>query len=119
MLACVVNHPDKLEQIRAGLQGDPLATKLGEKMLSFIEQQIAQTGGFDLSMCAEAFSPQEMSYLTGIMARYNEIRISDEDIRDCTEVIRAGHRKLEPESVAKLEDSEYEEYLKKIMEQKK
>ena len=96
-----------------------MATELGEKLFLFIEEQIQTAGSFELSMCADAFTPQEMSYLAGIIARHNEVRISDDDIRDCTAVLRAEHGKLSTEEAGKLADTDYDAYLRQIMEQKK
>lgn len=119
LIACIIMHPDKLESVKSLLGESGLITDLGNRLMKEIEEQIHMAGEFELSLLSDAFTTKEMGYLAGIIARHHDILITDEDLADCGRVIVSHHQKMTNLEAGDLPDNKYEEYLSRLMENKK
>ena len=108
-------NPDSFDYVRERLTEEYFVTDFNRKIFSLLLEKLKNSPNVDLSMISGNLSPEEMSRVSGILAKNHEMANTREQLDDYINVLADYAASLRPKD---LEQSD-EETLKRYYEQLK
>ena len=96
ILAYLLHRPEDCGMIRELIQPDKFVTDFHRRVYESICEAVQTSGTFHISMLQEAYSVDEVSRITGISARYQDIPVSRDAITECARVLEEAQNKVIP-----------------------
>lgn len=119
IIAALLKNPDFLSHTEVKLSPEQFSTGMGNRIFSVILQTIEGMGEFHISDASHQLSDIEISYLSGIIAKYQNVRFSVDDVLALIGTIEEQKSKLKSDRIAKLGSEEYRDYLARLSDKKK
>lgn len=119
VISVLVRHPDMLEGVRSRLDPSDLLTDFNRKLFERVVEILETGHSFDLILLGEAFSPQEIGYITKMLtvgaANENAEKVLDDSIK----VILSERKKADEPSVSDMDDAQWAEAMRALSNEKK
>lgn len=121
LLAYLMKYPENSERIRDAAPPENFVTAFNRRVYEIILGRIMEGKAVDLTSISENFSLDELSYLSRILAKFNNISPTMKDALDCAGVLRQENDKLRFSAAAPEppQEGDIREYLHKLRQQKK
>ncbi len=105
ILCYLFRRPEALGKIREKIAPEQFVTEFHRRVYAFLCEKASGGAACSLSLCGEAFSPEEMSYLHELVMRYEKVEISEQVALDCVEkLLRLGQQ---TQDYGSLDDEEF------------
>ena len=89
LLCFLFRYPDELERVTAQIAPEQFVTELHRRIYAEYLQRMQPGVQFSLSVFSEAFTTDEIGYITGMIERHKEIYLSVQVAQDCIEILLA------------------------------
>jgi DNA primase len=93
----LLSRPEEWKQISEKAPADIFVTSLNRHLYSALLTKMSQCENFSLSVMTEEFSADEMSRISGIIARHRDFGINSEVVEECAGTLK---KKIGAESVS-------------------
>ncbi len=111
ILCYLFRHPDALTDVLRLISPEEFVTDLNRRILVCFRDAIVQGNNFSLSIFSQQFSPSEMGHITGILARHDDIAITEKAVHDCAQLLKSNQPS--PDSPDDISDEEWAAALKR------
>ena len=119
LLAYLMRNPDGAERIFALVPPEKFITGFNRRVYMGIMGRMKEEKSVSLTDLAEEFSPDEISYLAGILARHSGVSADLRDAKEYAGVILREDESRKLGSAAEAQPGDIEDYLEKLRQQKK
>jgi DNA primase len=119
LIAYLMKNPGSFERIYELLPPEKFITEFNRRVYARIVGRMKEEKSVSLTDLAEEFSPDELSYLAGILAKHDGVSAEWKDALEYVNVIRQEDENLRLGNAAQAQLGEIEKYLEKLKQQKK
>ena len=119
LIAYLMQNPGSCERLFALLPPEKFITEFNRRVYARIMGRMKEEKSVSLTDLAEELSPEEISYLAGILARHNGIPAEWQDAEEYVHVILQEDESRRLGSAAEAQPEDIEDYLEKLRQQKK
>jgi DNA primase len=119
LIAYLMKNPGSFARIFELLPPEKFITQFNRRVYARIVGRMNEEKSVSLTDLAEEFSPDELSYLAGILAKYDGVSAEWQDAEEYINVIRQEDENRRLGSAAKAQLGDIEKYLEKLKQQKK
>jgi DNA primase len=119
LIAYLMKNPGSFERIYELLPPEKFITEFNRRVYARIVGRMKEEKSVSLTDLAEEFSPDELSYLAGILAKHDGVSAEWQDALEYVNVIRQEDENLRLGNAAQAQLGEIEKYLEKLKQQKK
>ena len=96
IIAYLLHCPEDFEMVWTLIPPDRFVTDFHRRVYESICQACQESGTFHLSMLQDTYSVEEVSRITGISARYQEIPVSRDALTECAKVLDEAQNRTAP-----------------------
>ena len=96
IIAYLLHRPEDCDMIWGLIPPERFVTDFHRRVYESICKAVQESGTFHISMLQETYTVEEVSRITGISARYQEIPVSRDALTECAEVLRDAANKIIP-----------------------
>lgn len=114
-----MRNQDGAGEVFKHLPPEKFVTKFNRRVYERIMGRMREEKPVSLADFEEDFTPDEISYLAGIQARYDGVPVSRQDAHEYINVLLQENKKRELGSAAEAPPGEIENYLEELRQQKK
>ncbi|WBY63394.1 DNA primase [Thermocaproicibacter melissae] len=119
LIAYLMKNPGSFERIYELLPPEKFITEFNRRVYARIVGRMKEEKSVSLTDLAEEFSPDELSYLAGILAKHDGVSAEWKDALEYVNVIRQEDENRRLGNAAQAQLGEIEKYLEKLKQQKK
>lgn len=119
LIAYLMRNQDGAGEVFKHLPPEKFVTKFNRRVYERIMGRMREEKPVSLADFEEDFTPDEISYLAGIQARYDGVPVSRQDAHEYINVLLQENKKRELGSAAEAPPGEIENYLEELRQQKK
>jgi DNA primase len=119
LLAYLMKNPGSFENIFGLLPPEKFITEFNRRVYARIVGRMKEEKSVSLTDLAEEFSPDELSYLAGILAKHDGVSAEWQDALEYVNVIRQEDENRRLGNAAEAQLGDIEKYLEKLKQQKK
>lgn len=112
IVSLLLNNPDFYRSVQQDLSPEDFPTAFYRKAYEVIRERISSGRPLDLIYLSSDFSPEEMSKLAGLQTDSVLVSNTQEELRDCIGVLKAGRGKEAPVDPATLSDDAFRDLFK-------
>ncbi len=118
ILASLLKHPDYFRKLSSELSEDIFVTEFNKRFFTDIAKRISSGRSLELFSFGENAENEEISYLSYLIAKGNELADTPDECRQCINVLLEEKNKRNVSDVGKLSSEEYRELFRKKRERK-
>ncbi len=118
LLAFLVNHTDKLEQIESRIKPEDFVTDFNRKLYLYFCERI-KNGKEPMNAVSGDFSSDEVSRIYRIVNSYGDIRSTPQAMEEYITIILEEGSKLSADDILNASADDLSAYLRRLAEQKK
>lgn len=119
LIAYLMKNPGSFARIFELLPPEKFITEFNRRVYARIVGRMKEEKSVSLTDLAEEFSPDELSYLAGILAKHDGVSAEWHDAEEYVNVIRQEDENRRLGSAAEAQLGDIENYLEKLKQQKK
>ena len=119
VIAYVLKNPGSAERLSEALPPEKFITGFNRRVYAGIMGRMKEEKSVSLTDLAGEFSPDEISYLAGILARHDGVSAEERDAGEYVNVILQENESRMLGSAADAPPGEIESYLEKLKQRKK
>jgi DNA primase len=121
LIAYLLKFPENAGKINGAVPPEKFVTAFNRRVYGIIMGRIMEGKAADLTSISENFSMDEMSYLSRILAKFNDISPTMQDAMEYAGVIQQENDKIRFSAAApeSPQGGDIREYLRKLRQQKK
>lgn len=119
LIAYLMKNPGSAPEILKALPPEKFITEFNRRVYKRIMGRMKEEKSVSFQDLSEGFSPEEYSYLSGILARNDGILTEKSDAEEYINIILQENEKQSLGSAAEAPPGEIESYLEKLRQQKK
>lgn len=119
IIALLLRNPDFYSHISENLSSDDFITEFNKKVFNFIINRLAESRSIELTVFSEDFTPQELDRIVSLEIRERPRANSIDEVDLCIGIIKQEKQKTEKTDVSKMSDSEWQDYIKNLLKNKK
>lgn len=116
ILAFLFENPEKYEDIYKKIKPEDFVTSFNKKIYQVFSERIKSTEYFSLSLLADEFSTAEMGKISEIMAKSQDITISENVVDDYIKVILSHTEKIS--EISDVSDDDFVDIINKMKNKK-
>ena len=119
LIAYLMKNPGSAPEILKALPPEKFITEFNRRVYKRIMGRMKEEKSVSFQDLSEGFSPEEYSYLSGILARNDGILTEKSDAEEYINIILQENEKQSLGSAAEAPPGEIESYLEKLRQQQK
>ena len=116
VIAYLFSHPDSAESVFSRLSPDEFVTEFNKRVYASLENNLRDSGDFDLGSLGGEFSADEMGRISSILARSREVAADREALEDYISVVKKGVVRTDD---GEMSDDDFEKYIEQIRKSKR
>ena len=116
VIAYLFSHPDSAESVFSRLSPDEFVTEFNKRVYASLENNLRDSGDFDLGSLGGEFSADEMGRISSILARSREVTADREALEDYISVVKKGVVRTDD---GEMSDDDFEKYIEQIRKSKR
>ncbi|MBQ4465883.1 MAG: DNA primase [Oscillospiraceae bacterium] len=113
ILAYLIQHPEDYEMIWELIPPEHFKTEFHRRVYMTICQKCHDMGNFSISLLGEEFTPDEISRIIGITAKFHDSDINRDTLQDCAKLLQDAQNRIIPS--AEMSDDD----LRRLLNDKK
>lgn len=113
ILAYLIQHPEDYEMIWELIPPEHFKTEFHRRVYMTICQKCHDMGNFSISLLGEEFTPDEISRIIGITAKFHDSDINRDTLQDCAKLLQDAQNRIIPS--AEMSDDD----LRRLLNEKK
>lgn len=119
LIACFLKDPEYVGEVSRVLPPEKFITEFNRRVYTAIVGRIINGKSASLTDLSDQFSLEEISSLARILAKYDGIPATREDVLEYVRILQEERDRLQLSGAAAAQPQEIEEYLQKLRQQKK
>ena len=119
IISVLMAHPDMFK-ILTDFSEDDMISPINKRIFSAVKDaSLKGDGRFDISLCGDDFSPEEMGYIASLQNGKGPFANPKQSIEDAVQVLKNEKTNAPPGEAGKLADDEWARQMQKMIEGKK
>ncbi|MEF9852717.1 MAG: DNA primase [Hydrogenoanaerobacterium sp.] len=119
LIAILFKNPDYCRYIREKLPPEAFVTTFNRRVYELICARITLNKNLDMGIFGELFTDDEIGRISGFIAAANEQNYTREEADDYIKAILECETQKTNSDIGKMENTDWQEYIKKISDKKK
>ncbi|MEG0272033.1 MAG: DNA primase [Hydrogenoanaerobacterium sp.] len=119
LIAILFKNPDYCRYIREKLPPEAFVTTFNRRVYELICARITLNKNLDMGIFGELFTDDEIGRISGFIAAANEQNYTCEEADDYIKAILECETQKTNSDIGKMENTDWQEYIKKISDKKK
>lgn len=119
VISVLIRHPDMLETAKLRLDPSDFLTDFNRKLFERVVAVLETGHAFDLTLLGEAFSSDEMGYVTKMLTVGTADENADRVLNDSIEVILSERKKADSPNITELDDGAWAEAMEALAQKKR
>lgn len=112
-------NPDSCDYVREKLKEEYFVTDFNRKIFSLLLEKLKNSPNVDLSMISGSLSPEEMSRVSGILAKNHEMANTREQLDDYINVLADYAASLRPKDLEQGDEETLKRYYEQLKKKKR